>query len=205
MLGLTVELLLQPVRIELGEHRFERHAHAGQHRDLMIPQVGKRIFERFDRPEVGGIPLHQQVVERVVDVGGKLERVVLGRPESRHAHAELVLDLLARSHDIHDAGHHHAQDLTEGARELRRDVGGIQSRALQHGRQITARLVERGRRPACEPPRPFSRALCAPPARAEQEGAQVDGRALGAAPAHTGGCARGTGCEIENGSSASGL
>src|SRR5436853_2054087 len=36
---LAIELLLEAIRIEIGEHRLERGAHAGEHRHLMVPNV----------------------------------------------------------------------------------------------------------------------------------------------------------------------
>ena len=68
----------------------------------MIPQVRERFFECLDRPEVRRIALQEQIVERVVNVRGELERIVFSGPQPRQPHAEFVFDLLTRSHDVHD-------------------------------------------------------------------------------------------------------
>ena len=81
---LAIELLCS-LRVELGEHRLERHPHAGQHRDLVVAQVVERVLERLDRLQIRRVALDQQIVQRIVDVGRELERVVVGRPELRHA------------------------------------------------------------------------------------------------------------------------
>jgi hypothetical protein len=99
----------------------------------MIAQVGERVLEGFDRRHVGAIAFHEQVVERIVHVRGELERVVVDAPDPRALHAELVFDLLSRSHDVHHAGHHDAQNLTEVACHLGSDARRIQPRTGHHG------------------------------------------------------------------------
>ena len=57
------------------------------------------------------VALQEQVVQRVVDVGGKPERVVVHASDARALHPELILDLLPGSHDVHDARYHDPEDL----------------------------------------------------------------------------------------------
>ena len=67
----------------------------------MIAQIVEGVGECLDRTEIRGVPLDQQVVQRVLDVRRELQRVVVGRPEARLAHPELILDLLPRLQDVH--------------------------------------------------------------------------------------------------------
>src|SRR5256885_13170320 len=56
---LPIELLLQAIGIELGQHRFECRPHARQHRYLMMAEIGKRVLERIHRRHVRAIALHE--------------------------------------------------------------------------------------------------------------------------------------------------
>ena len=65
----TIEFILESIRVEIGEHRLERRADPGQHGELMSTQVAERIFERVYRRHVSGVALHEQVVQRILDIG----------------------------------------------------------------------------------------------------------------------------------------
>ncbi len=67
----------------------------------MIAQIVKCVREGFHRTEIGGVALDQEVVQRVLDVGGELQRVVVGGPEHRVLDPELLLDPLTRLQDVH--------------------------------------------------------------------------------------------------------
>ena len=104
-----------------------------EHRELMMSQVVEGVVEGLDGLQIGRVPLDQQVVERVVDVGRKLQRVVVGRPELRHPHPKFVLDLLPSPKHVHDARDDDAEDFAEVACQIGSDVLGIESGALEHG------------------------------------------------------------------------
>ena len=103
---------MQLIGIELGKHGFERDAHAGEDRELMIAQVVEGVGERVDRAEIRGVTLDEEVVQRVFDVGRELERVVLRRTENRLLHPEFFLDLLARLQHVHQSGYDDPKDLS---------------------------------------------------------------------------------------------
>src|SRR5690348_14653494 len=73
LLDLPVELVLQAIRIELRQHGFEREPHRRKERGLVIAHVTERILECGGGIEIRRIALHEQVVESVVDVRGKLQ------------------------------------------------------------------------------------------------------------------------------------
>jgi hypothetical protein len=120
---LAVERFLQVIRIEFGQHALEGHADAGQHRELMIAKIGERVGEGVDRAQICGVSLHEEVVQRVFDVDGELQRVVFGRAEERRIHPELLLDVLPRLEDVHQAGDHDSKDFSETSRQILRYGG----------------------------------------------------------------------------------
>src|SRR2546423_11040597 len=142
---LAIELLLQAIRIEFGEHRLERSAHAGEHRHLMVTNVVEGVFERLHGLEEGRIALDQQVVERVVHVGRELERIVLLRLERGRAHPELLLDALPGLEHVHHPRDDDAEDLTEAARQLWRRRHVADARVAQHGAEQHVRTAGRRR------------------------------------------------------------
>jgi hypothetical protein len=116
-----VEFLLQLVGVELRQHRVKGDAQAGQHCELMVAQVVEGVRERVHRSEVRGVTFHQQVMEGVLDVGRKLQRVVVDRPEHRVLDTELLFDFLAGLQDVHQTGHDDSQNLPKTARQFRSD------------------------------------------------------------------------------------
>ena len=114
----TVERLLQALRIELLQHCVEGRAHPGQHRHLVVAHIVERIVERIDGAEICRVALDQQVVQRVLDVGRELQRVVFRRPQRRHVEPELALELAAGPQDVHQSFDNDTKDPAEVAREL---------------------------------------------------------------------------------------
>ena len=106
------------ISLELFEHRLEGRLHTRQLSHLIVSQVIKSLFECANRTKVGRALLHEQIVQRVINVGGELERVVVYGHEPCLAHSQLVLLQGARAQNVHDTGHDHAQDLPEFMRQL---------------------------------------------------------------------------------------
>ena len=106
--------------------------------------------------------LDQQVVERVVDVRGELERIVVRDFERRAAHAQLVLHALARAQDFHQpadcSAQHGAEDLRRLARRVEPfDAGGCDQRS-QLRIIICRKVARRAAEAACAPPVPAPKA-----------------------------------------------
>src|SRR5690606_2993794 len=76
--------LLEMRRVKLRQHRVECGAYADEHGGLMEGDISKAFLERIDRPQIAGIALHEQVIERILRVHRELERIVLDRLDDRH-------------------------------------------------------------------------------------------------------------------------
>src|ERR1700730_12535421 len=96
-LGIALELLLERIGVEGGEHGFVARAQPGEHGHLVNPQVLKGALERGDRLEISGVVLDQQVVKRIFGIGGELDGIVLAPRIAGDPQAELVFELLARA------------------------------------------------------------------------------------------------------------
>ena len=97
---LPVELFLQTVWIEFGEHGIERHPHTFQHCELMMLQVFEGVFECLDGAEIGCIALDRSLCSASSSFAENFKGLLSRRPEMRQAQPKLFLDLLASVQDI---------------------------------------------------------------------------------------------------------
>src|SRR4051795_7686359 len=67
-LQLSIEFFLQPIGIELSQHRFKSESLRGLYRLLMITNILQRFRKGLGRCEIRTILLDQQVVERIFSI-----------------------------------------------------------------------------------------------------------------------------------------
>lgn len=135
--------------MKLRQHRVERRAHADQHGRLMKRRVLEALLERFERSEIAGIALHEQIEQRVLGIHRELERIVFHRLDDGDGQAEGVLHLGARFQYIHQTLHGDAQHRSELLLDRGVDARRIQTKGREQVRSAawrSCRLRTRCRR-----------------------------------------------------------
>ena len=110
---LATHALLDLAGIEAVKQIAPRFLHAGENRHLMCLDVSEGLDDRVMWRKIAALATHQQVAQRVLWSGRKLQWVVLGWLELGGVQAELTLDRAPGGQDLHQTLYHRAHNFAD--------------------------------------------------------------------------------------------